>query len=133
MKGKVVILTILVGLVIGVVLYSFGDQINILNVNPFSKYLFWIIWTSAIFLSSFLCDLFIKKYSIITAILIFIGVMAGVITNIVLDININSTSHSLLGLEIIAISFMTAPLALLGIGLSQLILFFRRRLNESTS
>lgn len=133
MKGKAVILIILVGLMIGVILYSFGDKINIFNVNPFSKFLFWIIWSSVIFLSSFLWDLFLKKYSIITAILIFLGVMVGIIINIVLDININSTSHSLLGLEVMVMSFITAPLALLGVGLSQVILFFKRRLKQSTN
>ena len=130
MKGKVVILIILVGLVIGVIMYSSGGKINIFNVK------FWIIWTSVIFLSSFLSDLFIKKYSIITAILISLGVMLGLIINNIFDTIINSTSHSLLGLEVIgylAILFITGLTALLGVGLSQLILFFRRRQNESTS
>jgi hypothetical protein len=130
MKRKVVILIILVGFVIGVIMYSSGGKINIFNVK------FWIIWPSVIFLSSFLSDLFIKKYSIITAILISLGVMLGLIINNIFDTIINSTSHSLLGLEVIgylAILFIIGPTALLGVGLSQLILFFRRRQNESTS
>ncbi|MDU8884553.1 hypothetical protein RXV94_00170 [Yeosuana sp. MJ-SS3] len=132
MKFKEVIWIMPVGLVIGLILYSFGDKINILKVKPFSKYLFWIVWPSVIFLSSFLYDLIIKKYSIITAILMIFGVMLGVIINIVLDININSTSHSLAGIEVIVISCITGPSVILGIGLSQLILFFRRRLKGST-
>lgn len=130
MKRKVVILIILVGFVIGVIMYSSGGKINIFNVK------FWIIWPSVIFLSSFLSDLFFKKYSITTAILISFGVMLGLIINNIFDTIINSTSNSLLGLEVIgylAILFISGLTALLGVGLSQLILFFRIRQNESTS
>lgn len=62
--------------------------------------------------------------------------MLGLIINNILDTIINSTSHSLLGLEVVgylAILFTTGLIAFLGVGLSQLILFLRRRLKQSTS
>lgn len=111
--------SILVGLVVGSIAYSFNVDNETIWGFP-SVFFSWGLMAAGTFAGSFLLTIFLRAQPSKTALFVYLGVLLGVIAQIGYDLFQDPSTHTLFPLEIIFISFITLPCVFAGAYLAPL-------------
>ncbi len=119
-KRKNTILLLLAGFIVGVVFYWFKPSYfgDLFDKKP------WLLLPIIAFLFSFILGLFMKEKPTRIVFLLTAGAFIAIIGRMIFDIN----THDLFPIEIIMYLILIVPIAFVGVYLSVLIKYLRKRL-----
>jgi len=111
MKTKLIILIILLGLIIGGISYWFQPYNQMQLIGGFIM----IMRCTGFFLGALILMLFIKKEPFLISLFFTFGIMLAYFARFFYDVTFwDSTSHSLAGIEVIVVQFLTIPFVFAG-------------------